>query len=42
LIHESPDEFRLMEIATDRFYLSRRRESYEEFARVDRLKFTRL
>jgi hypothetical protein len=31
-----------MEIATDRFYLSRRRESYEEFARVDRLKFTRL
>jgi hypothetical protein len=31
-----------MEIATDRFHLSRKRERYEEFAPVDRLKFTRL
>jgi hypothetical protein len=36
-----PVELRLMGIATDRFYLSRKRERYEEFARADRLKFTR-
>jgi hypothetical protein len=31
-----------MRIATDCFYLSRKRERVEEFARADRLKFTRL